>query len=285
VFAEPQVVLHGHERQFLMAAPMVQVCVPTDALNADVLDAIFVNVLTANFFRKESGLMQYETCHHVKEDGAYCGSPALREHKYCYYHFTQRLRRLRRARALRDNVPYRLDIPSLDSPYAVRNAISEIAQAIAAGQLEPLAAGKLLYAVQLASSNNRRIEMMEAAQLEQKKDAKADDSPRVQEFPEFEKQFGLAPGADLDAETDAVLQKADEEARLRQRDTLPEPPPGVRPGCVAYRVYREEAYQILRLEVHALRHELRDYHEQKREKLKKEIMSSFPAPERRADSA
>ena len=80
--------------------------------------------------------MQYETCRHVKEDGAYCGSPALRERKYCYYHLMQRGRRLRRARALRDNLPYRLEIQSLDNLYAVRAALTDIAQALAAGQLE-----------------------------------------------------------------------------------------------------------------------------------------------------
>ena len=42
---------------------------------------------------------------------------------------------------------------------------------------------------------------------------------------------------------------------------------------------------MLRLQVEELRHDLRDYHEQKREKLKKEVMSAFPAPERRTDSA
>jgi hypothetical protein len=254
--------------------------------------------------------MQYETCHHVKEDGIYCGSPALRDNKYCYYHFTQRMRRLRRARALRDNVPYRLEIPSLDSPYAVRNAISEIAQAIAAGQLEPLAAGKLLYAVQLASSNNRRIEQMEAAQLEKNKDAvpqvrapqlganlgsQPDNNSRIQELPDFEKRFGLAPDADLDAEIAAAEQKADEEARLRPAESMPEPPPGVRPGSPAYRVFREEAYQILRVQVNQLRHELREYHEQKRQQLeatlkefetaKKEVASATSAPELHADSA
>ena len=66
---------------------------------------------------------------------------------------------------------------------------------------------------------------------------------------------------------------------------MPLPPPGVRVGSPAYRVYREEAYQMLRLQVKELRHDFRDYHEQKREKLKKEVMSAFPAPERRADSA
>ena len=117
-------------------------------------------------------MMQYETCRHVKEDGAYCGSPALRERKYCYYHLMQRGRRLRRARALRDNLPYRLEIQSLDNLYAIRDAISDIAQALAAGQLESRTAGKLLYAIQQASTTNRRIEQMEAAQLEQRKETK-----------------------------------------------------------------------------------------------------------------
>ena len=174
-------------------------------------------------------MTQYETCRHVKEDGTYCGSPALRERKYCYYHLLQRGRRLRRARALRDNVPYRLEIQSLDNPYAIRDALTDIAQALAAGQLEPRTAGKLLYAIQQVSSTNRRIEQMEAAQLEKMKDAKdgvpqvrapllgdnlgsrADDNSRIQEYPEFDKQFSIPSGVDLDVLVDAVLQKADEE--------------------------------------------------------------------------
>jgi len=247
--------------------------------------------------------MQYETCRHVKEDGTYCGSPALRDRKYCYYHLMQRGRRLRRARALRDNLPYRLEIQSLDNLYAVRDALTEIAQALAAGQLEARTAGKLLYAIQQVSATNRRIEQLEAAQLEKRKEEKegvpqvrhllanlgSDDNTRIQECPDFENTFGLPPGADLDAETDAVLRKADEEAELRQGESMPLPPPGVRPGSVAYRVYREEAYQTLRLRVNGLQHELRAYNEQKRQQfeatMKKEAMSATPAPDRRADTA
>ena len=246
-------------------------------------------------------MTQYETCRHVKEDGTYCGSPALRDRKYCYYHLMQRGRRLRRARALSDNVPYRLEIQSLDNLYAVRDALTEIAQALAAGQLEARIAGKLLYAIQQVSATNRRIEQVEAAQLENKDGVprvrtplsganlgSPKDDARIQEFPEFEKQFGIPPGADLDAETDAVLQQADEEAELRQGESMPLPPPGVRPGSVAYRVYREEAYQILQLRVNGLQHQLRAYNEQKRqqfENMKKEVMSATPAPDRRADTA
>ena len=123
-------------------------------------------------------MTQYETCRHVKEDGAYCGSPALRERKYCYYHLMQRGRRLRRARALRDNQPYRLEIQSLDNLYAVRAALTDIAQALAAGQLDARTAGKLLYAIQQVCATNRRIEQMEAAQLEQRKERKTRRCPR-----------------------------------------------------------------------------------------------------------
>jgi hypothetical protein len=237
-------------------------------------------------------MTQFESCRHVKEDGIYCGSPALRDRKYCYYHLMQRVRRLRRARALRDNQPYRLEIQSLDNIYAVRAALTDIAQALAAGQLESRTAGKLLYAIQQVSAANRRIEQMEAVPQVRAPllgaNLGSDDGSRIQEFPEFDKQFGLPPGADLDAETDAVLRKADEEAQDRQAASMPAPPPGMRPGSPAYRVYREEAYQMMRLQLLDMRHQLRDYNEQKRqqlEKVKKEVMSSFPAPKRRADSA
>ena len=243
-------------------------------------------------------MTQYETCRHIKEDGAYCGSPALRERKYCYYHLMQRGRRLRRARALRDNQPYRLEIQSLDNLYAVRAALTDIAQALAAGQLDARTAGKLLYAIQQVSATNRRIEQMEAAQLKEGKDAQGQPDAacpersrrdsRVQEYPDFEKQFGLPPGADLDAETDAVLRQADKEAELRQAESLPVLPPGVRPGSAAYRVFREEAYQILRLQLHDMRHQLRDYHQQKRqqfEAMKKKVASATPLPGRIADRA
>jgi hypothetical protein len=231
--------------------------------------------------------MPFETCRHVKENGAYCCSPALRDRKYCYYHLMERGRRLRRARALRDNQPYRLEIQSLDNLYAVRAALTDIVQALAAGQLETRTAGKMLYAIQQVTAANRRIEQMEASQAAKAQDH-ADDSTRVQECPEFEEKFGLPPGADLDAETDAVLHKADEEAELRQAESLPLPPPGVRPGSPAYRLFREEAYQSMRRQLRDMGRQLREFNEPKRqqvEAMRKEVVSATPSSQRRADSA
>ena len=241
--------------------------------------------------------MQYPTCRHVKADGAYCGSPALRDYKYCYYHLMERGRRLRRARALRENVPYRLDIPSLDNLYAIRNALTEVVQAVGSGQLDPRAAGKMLYGIQQASAINRRIEKMEAAQMEELNAApdRADDHSRVQEFPDFEKTFDINPGADLDAETAFLLRQADAEAELRQADPMPTPPPGLRPGSPAYRVYREEAYQGMQMQLNSMRAQLREYNEMKRQQVEKQIKeaeeykkgvaSAAPAPDRRTGAA
>ena len=113
----------------------------------------------------------------------------------------------------------------------------------------------------------------------------ADDDSRVQEYPEFEKQFGLPPGADVDA----VLQEADKEAEIRNSDSLPTPPPGVRVGSPAYHLFREEGYQIMRSAINQMRHQLREFNEQKRQQseaaTKKEVVSAAPSSTRLADSA
>ncbi|HZD31297.1 MAG TPA: hypothetical protein VE779_06525, partial [Candidatus Angelobacter sp.] len=197
----------------------------------------------------------------------------------------------------------------LDNLYAVRTALTEVFQALGSSQLEPHTAGKMLYAIQLVNSVNRRLEKQAAAAAA--KDAvpqslsragrgihapllganlgSCDDSARVQECPGFEQKFGLPPGADLDAETDAALRHADDEAQYRQGIPIPLPPPGMRPGSPAYRIYREEAYQTMQLELKRLRNDLRDYHQQKSRKLeemiKKEMQSVTTQPDRRADTA
>jgi hypothetical protein len=40
-------------------------------------------------------------CHHTKDDGELCGSPAMRTKRYCYFHLEVVLRRRRMARRAR----------------------------------------------------------------------------------------------------------------------------------------------------------------------------------------
>src|SRR5271169_7001955 len=130
--------------------------------------------------------MSFETCSHVKEDGVYCDSPALRGRKYCYYHLMQRGRRLRLALAQGRNEPSQLILPPLENLGSMSVALSEIVQALAAGQLDHRSAGLMLYAIQQAATVSLRVAQMQAANTHKRKEdakgeAPADDSQRLQE--------------------------------------------------------------------------------------------------------
>jgi hypothetical protein len=109
--------------------------------------------------------------------------------------------------------------------------------------------------------------------------------PSVHDYPGFEQEFGINPGVDIDAEIHWTLSKADEEAELRHAEAPLPPPPGMRFGSAQHRLYREENYQGLNMQINRMKHELREYHEQKRkenekqiEALKKEMLSAMPQP-------
>ena len=149
--------------------------------------------------------MQYSTCRHLKEDGTYCGSPALTGRAYCYFHLNLRGRRLRRAQAHRGGLPCRLHLPALDNLRALQVAISEVLDAMAEGQIDTNAAGTMLYGIQQATSILKAVQ-----DLEQWTDADdVDETDRVLEFPQFEQKFGVPPGIDLESDPDLALQQAE----------------------------------------------------------------------------
>jgi hypothetical protein len=97
----------------------------------------------------------------------------------------------------------------------------------------------------------------------------ATDLMRVQSYPAFEHEFGINAGEDIDIEIHSTLRKADEEAELRHAEEPPPPPPGMRFGSTQHRLYREEVYQGLNMQINRMKHELRDYYEQKRKETEK----------------
>jgi hypothetical protein len=84
-------------------------------------------------------------CEHIKENGDTCGSPALTDHVFCYFH-----QRLRNPRYHPGDFEYRL--PALDSPHAILIATAHIAQGVLDGTLEDRRARLLLSALRLAIS-------------------------------------------------------------------------------------------------------------------------------------
>jgi hypothetical protein len=92
--------------------------------------------------------MPYPTCAHRKDDGALCGSPALRRHKLCYFHHRDQQRQLHIAQALRRANICDWELPALESPEDVHQALERIWYELLADRLDYQRAGQMLYTLQ-----------------------------------------------------------------------------------------------------------------------------------------
>lgn len=107
--------------------------------------------------------MQSKPCHHVKTSGLQCGSPALRNARYCYYHQRSRPVLLNLGDEQR---PVPFVMPVLEDAHAIQSAIRNVAIRLLDQSLDTKTAGLLFYALQIASSNLKHMKA-EAPQPEQ----------------------------------------------------------------------------------------------------------------------
>jgi len=92
-------------------------------------------------------------CRHIKVDGIRCGSPALRNEPFCYYHHTIRRPVPMRELEARRGMQGTFELPNPEDRSAIQHAIGQVLQRIAANELDPRRAGLLLYGLQIASLN------------------------------------------------------------------------------------------------------------------------------------
>jgi hypothetical protein len=88
-------------------------------------------------------------CRHIFTDGHRCGSPALRNEPFCYYHHTTRKPAPRQSLGRKSS----FDLPLPEDRSAIQLAIGTILQRIASNDLDSRRAGLLLYGLQIASLN------------------------------------------------------------------------------------------------------------------------------------
>jgi hypothetical protein len=92
-------------------------------------------------------------CRHIKTSGGKCGSPALRDQPYCYFHSRQRERA-----ACQQPSSLSLAFTSLEDRGAIQHAICEVGVSLAEHRIDRKHASILLYALQVASSNAKYAE-------------------------------------------------------------------------------------------------------------------------------
>jgi len=109
--------------------------------------------------------MSLAICQHVKPGGEACGSPALRDHNYCYYHVGLRkavptTTMFVRANPYRkDSDPYAIfDLPFLEDAAAIQIGFMQLIQAVAGEEIDVRRAKLILSALHGAAANLRKMD-------------------------------------------------------------------------------------------------------------------------------
>ncbi len=90
-------------------------------------------------------------CRHIKVNGTQCGSPALREEKYCYFHM--RWHTTKMSVLLKKREHWIAGLPTLEDANSVQVGLAEVMRLLATRELDSKTGALLLYAMQTAAVN------------------------------------------------------------------------------------------------------------------------------------
>ena len=97
-------------------------------------------------------------CRHIKISGIQCGSPALRNKIFCFYHHKYRPLPVE----CFSDIEYatgEINLPFFEDAHSIQAVIREVVQMVLQKRIERKTASLLLYALQIASSNLKRMEL------------------------------------------------------------------------------------------------------------------------------
>jgi hypothetical protein len=95
-------------------------------------------------------------CQHIKVNGTQCGSPELRNSKFCYYHIRYHWPELE---ALGNINEWRMPLPTLEDANSIQVSLAKVMERLILLEIEPKTAALMLYALQIASANLKRISL------------------------------------------------------------------------------------------------------------------------------
>ena len=94
-------------------------------------------------------------CQHIKVNGVQCGSPALRRHRFCFFHKRFHDERIRLAADRARRGPATFTLPVLEDANSIQIALMQVMRLLLSNQIDHKTASLLLYALQTASGNLR----------------------------------------------------------------------------------------------------------------------------------
>jgi hypothetical protein len=98
-------------------------------------------------------------CRHLKVNGTQCGSPAIRHKNFFFYHQQNRPVHVDCYYHPDEYATGEIDLPVFEDAHSVQTVIRQIMQMVLQMRLEGKTASIMLYGLQIASSNLKRIEL------------------------------------------------------------------------------------------------------------------------------
>ena len=75
--------------------------------------------------------MEYRTCTYIHDDGGICNSAAVTDRNLCLNHLRHRARLMRMAQYRARGERFDLQLPPLESMFAVQSALTQLSEALA----------------------------------------------------------------------------------------------------------------------------------------------------------
>jgi hypothetical protein len=176
--------------------------------------------------------MSIKLCQHIRENGIFCQSAALRGRNYCYFHMRVLGRRMAMAKARARGEQWRLNLPPLEDMHAVQTALMQVLDAVADDRIDRRRAGLLLYGLQQASCNIKGVHSWIGPD---RYEIDPENEKRAINYPDFEQEFSLPKRLDLSLPPEQAF------------------PPPVEPPSVEEKLERAYYEAIVRAGTHDLR--------------------------------
>ena len=97
-------------------------------------------------------------CRHIKVNGTQCGSPALRSKNFCFFHQQDRPWKVE-CYSDGEYATGEIPLPYFEDAHSIQTVIRQVVQMVLQKRIERKTASLLLYALQIASSNLKRMEL------------------------------------------------------------------------------------------------------------------------------
>ncbi|HEY4934901.1 MAG TPA: hypothetical protein VII23_25305 [Terriglobales bacterium] len=156
--------------------------------------------------------MDYRTCTYIHDDGGIFNSAAVTDRNLCLYHLRHRARLMRMAQYRARDQRFDLQLPPLESMFAVQSALTQLSEALAADMIDLKRADRLIRVLNIASRNLLKSDKWPASPYHSDQPAPAVD---------LAADYGLPNDLDLNLPTEVAFPSRTHASALSETDNCP----------------------------------------------------------------